>query len=103
MRNLHRDDTDAVLARQLKDERKPLMPVSLERVRTRARFVSSHARADLIVLLQGAHHRADILQSVNCAQSGEDIERVLAEAYALIVEVRGAVVAFVPSDDAILL
>ncbi len=77
--------------------------MSLKRVGTRARLIGPHARANLPVFTERPHHQLDVCRIVHRTQSGEDLQRVLSEAHALIVEMGVAVIAFVPAQHAILL
>ena len=101
VRDLHGDNFNSVLARQLKNVRQTFLAMALKRVRTGARFVGAHAGADLFGITQSAHHQIDVLLRIDRAQSGEHMQRVLAKAQSSVIEMRRPVIVSVPADDAV--
>jgi hypothetical protein len=49
------------------------------------------------------HHYLDMFAVVHCAQSGKHVQRVLAEAHAVVLEMSGSLVVLVPPQDTVLL
>ena len=103
VRDLHRDDADAVLARLLEDPRKAALAVALEGVRVRARLVGAHARVSLPEGCERREHRLGVLRRVDGAEPGEDVQSVLRELDAVVREAARAPVVLVAADDAVLL
>jgi hypothetical protein len=101
--HLHRDHLDAILARQLEHVRQARLAVPLEGIRTGARLVGPHARADLPVFSERPHHLFDVLGRVHSAKACEHVQGVLPETHAAIVEVGGAGLILVATEDAVLL
>jgi hypothetical protein len=50
--------------------------------------IGAHASADLSVIAHGPHHQLDMLPGIDSAQACKDMQRVLAEAQSLIIEMR---------------
>jgi hypothetical protein len=86
VRYLHGNDLDPVLSGELEHVGQALGSESLECVRVGARLVCAHAGADLAVVAQGLHHFVDRLRRIDCAQAGEDVEAVLPELDAVVLE-----------------
>ena len=102
-RHLHGDDADAVLAGELEELRQAGGAVALEIVRAGARLVGAGARGDDAVLGERAEGRLDVLAGVDGAQPGEDVQRVLREADAVVLEAERLELAAVAADGAVLL
>ena len=99
--DLHRDDLDVVLAGELEDVPETALAVSLERVRVRSRLVCAHPGAHLSMLVDCSQHLLDVLRRVDSAQSGKDVQVVLAKADSVVFEPAGSMFILVPSEDAI--
>src|SRR5690349_20409594 len=102
MGDLHGDHLDAVFARKLEYIRQTGLAMSLERIRAGARLVCPHAGTYLAIFTQCLHHQLDMLQRIHCAQSRENVERILPETYSVVVEMRRAVVILVAPEYAVL-
>ena len=77
--------------------------MALERIGVGPGLVGAHARAHLAVVSQGTQHGLDVLACIHRAQAGEDLQAVLPETHAVVLEVARPRVALVPAEDPILL
>ncbi len=103
VRDLHRDDADAVLPGQLEHVRKAFLPEPLEVVRARPRLVGAHPRRHEASPLAGLHHLLHVLLRVDGAQPGEDVASTLVERNTVVCEPDRIHLPFVPSDDPVFL
>jgi hypothetical protein len=102
MGHFHRDDLDAVFARELEDIGQAFRAEALERVGRGARLVCAHARANLTMRRERFHHRLDRLRGIDGAESGKHVKRVLSEVHAVVIERRWTIVAlFMAAQHAI--
>src|SRR5579859_1804241 len=85
--DFHGDDAYAMFAGQFEYIRQTTLAVTLERVRAGAWLVSTHAGALLAVFLQRAHHDIDMFAGVHRAKAGKNMQRVLAKAQTMIIEI----------------
>ena len=97
--DLHRDHADVVLAGQLEDVGQALPAVALERVRARARLVGAHARAGLAGLLERGEGLLHVFARVHGVEARHDVEGVLVEHDALVLEADGFLVAGAAAED----
>ena len=102
VRNLHGDDFDSVLSGEFEHVWQAFGPESLECIRVGARFVGAHASANLAVIPERLHHRVDRLRRIDRAETGENVEAVLSELDAVVLERRWSIIALlVPAEHAI--
>jgi hypothetical protein len=101
--HLHRDDANAVFAPQLEQVGEALGAPPLEVVGTGAGLVGARAGRDDAVLGQGREHGIHILARVYGAQPREEMEGLLADADAVVLEAHRLEAAPVASDGAELL
>ncbi len=101
--DLHRDHADAVLPRELEHERQACRAVALEVVGARARLVGARAGGRDACAAQRPEGVLEVLARVHRADAGEEVEAVLAEVDAVVLEAERLGLAFVAADRAVAL
>ena len=97
--NFHRDHANAVFARQLEYPGQALAPHSLKGIRTGARLVGAHARADLPVRFQAGKRLLDKCAGIDRIQSGKGLQRFLRKRDAVIAEADIVFVRLMPAKN----
>ena len=96
VQDLHGDHLDAIFSCQLKNIRQTVLAMPLKSVRTGARLVGPHARADLAIFLQGAQHLLDVLAGIDGTEASKNVQGILTEFHPVVGKAVGTGVILMP-------